>query len=119
MVDREQINVEEADGISIVRFISNKILDDMVVQKFGTELLALIEQSENKSVILDFESVDFLSSAALGHLIKLDKRAKASDSKLVLCNIKTSIYEVFTITRLDTVFNIKPTRDDAVAELKK
>ena len=117
MADTEQITVEDKEGVAVVRFTSNKILDDIIVQKFGEELLQLIEQGSSKKIVLDFDGVEFLSSAALGHLIKIDKRAKANDAKMVLCNIRPSIYEVFAITRLDTVFTMKPALDDAIAEI--
>ena len=117
MAETEQITVEDKDGVSVVRFTSNKILDEIVVQKFGEELLHLIEVEGSKKLVLNFEGVEFLSSAALGHLIKVEKRAKASEAKMALCNIRDSIYEVFAITRLDSVFNIKPGLDDAMAEV--
>ncbi len=117
MADTEQITVEDKEGVSVVRFTSNKILDDIIVQKFGEELLHLIEGESSKKVVLDFDGVEFLSSAALGHLIKVDKRAKSNEAKMVLCNIRDSIYEVFAITRLDTVFTIKPSLELAIAEI--
>ena len=68
-----------------------------------------------KKLVLNFSSVDFLSSAALGKLITLDKKMKAKSGKLKLCNIRPEIYEVFAITRLNRLFDIKDEEADALA----
>ena len=44
----------------------------------------------------------------------MDKKAKAAKSKLRLCCIKPEIYEVFEITRLNKIFDIKATQEDAL-----
>ena len=85
------------------------------MKRFGEELLSLVEVENRDKILLDFANVEFLSSAALGHLIKLEKRSKAKGAQLVLANIKDTIYEVFTITRLDKVFNIQKTLKDGLA----
>ncbi len=115
MSDYQQITTEENGDVTVVGFKTHKILDELHVKRFGEELLSLVEEDGKKSVLLDFENVEFLSSAALGHLIKLDKRAKSNDAKLVLANIRPTIYEVFTITRLDKMFNIQNTLADGMA----
>jgi anti-sigma B factor antagonist len=65
--------------------------------------------------VLNFSSVGFMSSAALGKLITLDKKVKAKGGVLKLCNIKPEIYEVFAITRLDRLFDIKKDESEALA----
>jgi hypothetical protein len=49
-------------------------------------------------------------SAALNKLIILDKKVKAHSGKRRLCNLKPEIYEVFAITRLNQLFDIKYTK---------
>ena len=46
------------------------------ILELGEELLHLVEQDGNKDLLLDFNSVEFLSSAALNKLIILDKKVK-------------------------------------------
>jgi anti-sigma B factor antagonist len=64
---------------------------------------------------LNFSSVDFLSSAALGKLITLEKRVRANNGVLKFSNIRPEIYEVFTITKLNRLFDIKDDEADALA----
>ena len=64
--------------------------------------------------MLNFSSVEFLSSAALGKLITLDKKVKVHNSKLKLSNIRPEIYEVFAITKLNKLFDIYDNEADAL-----
>ena len=52
--------------------------------------------------------------AALGKLITMDKKVKAAKGKLRLCCIRPEIYEVFEITRLNKIFDIRGTQEQAL-----
>ena len=67
------------------------------------------------SELLNFSNVEFLSSAALGKLITLDKKVKANGGRLKLSNIRPEIYEVFAITKLNKLFDIKDEEADALS----
>jgi anti-sigma B factor antagonist len=115
MSDYQQIRLTDVDGVTVVRFIHAKILDDMVIQQLGEELISLVTDEQRESLLLNFEGVQFLSSAALGKLIKLDKTIKSAGGKLKLACIRPEIYEVFTITKLDQQFDIKSDEAEALA----
>jgi anti-sigma B factor antagonist len=115
MSDLRRLEVSEVGDITVVRFIDRKILDAANIQELGDELFALVESEERKTLLLNFSNVEFLSSAALNKLIILDKKVKAVSGKLKLSNLKTEIREVFAITRLDQLFDIKDDEADALA----
>jgi anti-sigma B factor antagonist len=88
-----------------------------------------LEQLQGKTVFLDFQSVDFLSSRSLGTLIKFYKRCKGLRIPLKLCNLRKEIMEIFKITNLDRIFEIvgqrppeppdsPPTHGEVYAKLK-
>ncbi len=115
MSSYEQISVTEVDAVTVVHFTSAKILDDTVIQRMGEELLSLVNEDKKSSILLNFDGVEFLSSGALGKLIKLDKTVKVAGGKLKLACIKPEIYEVFSITKLDQQFDIKGDEAEAIA----
>ncbi len=115
MADFQQIQTSDVQGITVARFHSHKIIDDGQIQQMGSELLSLVEDQSCRALLLNFEGVNFLSSAALGKLIKLDKTVKNAGGKLKLCCIRPEIHEVFSITKLDRQFDIKETQEDAIA----
>lgn len=112
MSEMKQIQAEDVDGVKVVRFIQERILDEADIQQLGEELYSFGEES---ALLLNFSEVRFLSSAALGKLIKLDKKIKQGGGKLVLSNIRPEIEEIFSITRLDRLFVIKESQDEGLA----
>jgi anti-sigma B factor antagonist len=115
MVDHRRVEVSEVGEVTVVRFLDRKILDAANIQELGEELFALVEQESRKSLLLNFSSVEFLSSAALNKLIVLDKKVKAAGGVLKFCELKPEIYDVFVITRLNQLFDIKQSESDALA----
>ena len=115
MAERKRIKVSEMGDATIVRFLDRKILDEANIQELGQELFDLVEQDERKRVVLNFSTVEFLSSAALGKLITLNKKARSHGCQLKLSNVRPEIYEVFAITKLNKLFDIKEDETDALA----
>lgn len=112
-----RIDVSESANISVVRFTDQKIIDPEAIQELGQELFDLVEKDDRKKLVLNFSNVEFLSSAALGKLITFEKKAKRHDAVLILSNISPEIYQVFSITNLDKLFQIKDSEADALAVL--
>ena len=110
-----RLDVNEVGDVTVVRFRDHKIVEDINIQQLGQEMFRLIEVDGRDKLLLNFSSVDFLSSAALGKLITLDKKMKAHGGTLKLTNIRPEIYEVFTITKLTRLFDIKDDEADALA----
>jgi anti-sigma B factor antagonist len=100
--------------IRIVEFTNNKILDEANIAEIGSTLNALIDEMASPKLLLDFVTVDHLSSAALGMLINANNRIKQKNGKFRLANIKPQILEVFKITKLDKLFKIHNSREEAV-----
>jgi anti-sigma B factor antagonist len=65
--------------------------------------------------LLNFTDVEFLSSAALGKLITLDRKVKAAKGRLKMSNIRPEIFEVFQITKLNKVFDIRSDEAEAIS----
>lgn len=110
-----RIEVNEVGDVAVVRFVDRKILDEAAIGELGEELFALVENEKRSAVLLNFSDVEFLSSAALGKLITLDKKVKAAGGKLKFSNIRPQIYEVFAITKLNNLFDIKDDEAGALA----
>lgn len=115
MAGYRRLQVNDVGEVCVVRFRDQKIIEDINIQEWGQELFQLVDAENRQKLLLNFSGVDFLSSAALGKLITLDKKAKARGGILKLCNIRPEIYEVFAITKLNRLFDIKDDESDALA----
>ena len=109
-----RLDIDELDDVTIAKFIDKKILDETNIQIIGNQLFGLVDEDGRKKIVLDFTNVEYLSSAALGKLITMDKKVKAAKGLLRLCGIRPEIYEVFAITRLNKLFQIYDDQEKAL-----
>ena len=114
MTSNQRLEVSSVGDITTVRFVDRRILDATSIEELGDELFALVEQQRRQKLLINFTDVEFLSSAALNKLIILDKKVKTVKGKLVLCDLRPEINEVFAITRLDQLFKIEPNEKAAL-----
>jgi anti-sigma B factor antagonist len=111
---RPKIEVQESGDVTVVSFTDRKILDEQNIQSIGEQLYALVEDGGKRKMVLNFSRVEYLSSAALGKLITLNKKLQAAKGRLALCGIAPQLYEVFEITGLKKVFNIYDDEQEAL-----
>ena len=104
--ESKRLKIRERGDVTVVSFMDRKILDESNIEEIGRELLEMVQSRPGIKMMLDFENVQYLSSAALGKLITLNKRVAEKAGQLVLCSIKPQIYEVFQITKLNKIFDI-------------
>lgn len=114
MTDRRRTVVAQMGEVATVRFSDKKIVDSANIEEMGAEMMSLVDNEHLKHILLNFDGVEFLSSAALNKLILMDKKVKQVGGVLRLCNLRAEIMEVFTITRLNRVFDIRKTESEAL-----
>ncbi|MFO0857826.1 MAG: STAS domain-containing protein [Phycisphaerales bacterium] len=118
MPSDSRIRVKRVENVTQVEFLDRNILDEANIQLIGQEITALVDGENNPKLLINFQGVEHLSSAALGALIGINKRVSQKTGQLRLSNIDPQIYEVFTITRLNTLFKIHGTTDEAMKSFK-
>jgi anti-sigma B factor antagonist len=115
MTDVEsRLRIKDDAGVTRVEFIDRNILDEANIQAIGDEISGLIDQADTPKLLISFSNVDHLSSAALGTLITINNRVREKGGQLRLANIDAQIYEVFVITRLNKLFEIHQSTDEAL-----
>ncbi len=68
------------------------------------------------SLVLDLAKVDFIDSSGLGAILSVLKRMPKG-SELLICRLTDAVASMFMLTRMDRVFTICKTVDEAVATL--
>lgn len=112
---RSHLSVTNKRGVNIVEFADRKILDELCINEIRDELIGLVTDVEGVKLLLSFRNVEHLSSAALGVLITLYKLISEQRGQLRLADISPQIIEVFKITRLNRLFDIHDTTDQAMS----
>ncbi|MFK7871135.1 MAG: STAS domain-containing protein [Roseobacter sp.] len=68
-------------------------------------------------VVLDLSEVEFIDSSGLGAIVA-SLKFMGKDRKLALAGLTPTVQRVFQLTRMDSVFNVFPTLDGALTELR-
>ena len=69
-------------------------------------------------VVLDFSSVDIVTSSSLSKLLKLRKLLADCGHRLVFCGVAAATKGIFTITGLDGIFELVDDKFVALAGLQ-
>ena len=72
-------------------------------------------ETGNYSLVIDLSNVEFMDSAGLGQLVAGLKYCIHNGGDLVLVGINDTIRELLRITKLDTVFKVYQSEEDALA----
>lgn len=111
---RRRIEVEDVGDVTVVKFVDRRILDEQNIQLIGDQLFELVDDLGKRKLLLNFSNVEYLSSAALGKLITLNKKVRGVSGQVKLCKIKPEIREVFEITKLNKVLQIHDSEEKAL-----
>lgn len=110
----------ESNGDILTVYINElRLLDEMTIQQVYKEIMSVMEKTQEPNVLIHFGRVSFMSSSALGMLIRINKKCKEFKIALKLSNISPNIREVFKITGLEKVFDIYTDAADAQEAFKK
>jgi len=112
-----RLRVAVAGSATVVELTDRRILDELSINEIGEQISAMIAKSPSPKIVMDFSGVAHMSSSALGMLITLHKRIREKGGELRLCGIQPAILEVFVITRLNEIFAISQTREQALQTL--
>ncbi len=102
--NHQPAKVEKSGNVKIITFTGDEVRDFQSI--LAHELQGHLKDLTECHLLLDFTNVEYLSSVELGTLIALHKRVKASGGRLTLFNLNPQVYEVFTVTRLQTLLGI-------------
>ena len=102
----DDINQVEAARKATEKFA--RLLTELLGDVPGTEFHD-IGKISGASVRMDLAEMDWLSSVALNELISMNRHAKSRGLRFILENANDTIRGVFTLTRLERMFEFTPT----------
>jgi len=103
----------EKHNNSLILHVNEARVDMVVARKFRENLTGHIAEKPGK-IILDLEATEYFDSSALGALVAFMKEVKAYGGQLVLCNLSRSLYTLLKLSKLDQLFVISETLEEAI-----
>jgi anti-sigma B factor antagonist len=105
---RWNLNTEPVGNETRVYFTDPDVALDDTDTNFLTEgLTALVEESGHSRLLLDLSNVSYLNSSTLSMLLRLYKLVSARGGHISLLNPQPHIQEIFEITNLNRLFEIR------------
>lgn len=102
---------KDIDQTRIVHVDASRIDAAMAIQ-FKEEMRQLTRDAPER-VVLDLTQVDFIDSSGLGAIVAAMKHMGGA-SRMDLAGLSPTVSKVFRLTRMDTVFHLFDTLDQAV-----
>jgi anti-anti-sigma factor len=109
--------VEEREGDVLVLVPVGR-LDTTTSRDFEKKLLELVNGG-NVHYVIDFERLEYVSSAGLRVLVMLGKRLPGMGGSLVLSSLSPQVKEVFDIAGFTRIFQIVGDRKRALGEIER
>jgi len=107
--------------IKIVKDTTDHLLIEIEVSEanlgnsdlFKSQVVQLLDRHK-KTVIIDFSKVEYIDSSILGALVAILKHAMTIKQDIILVSLKKDVHDLLKLIRLDKVFKIYPSYNEAI-----
>ncbi len=106
-----QMSVKTANEVKVLAFEGS--LDTQTSPNVQAQLTQLIEGGDKK-ILVNFEKLQYISSAGLRVLLAAAKQLKTTDGELRICSLNEVVKEVFDISGFDRILPISASESEAL-----
>ena len=79
-------------------------------------MLDYVNLISRRRIVVDLSGVPYMDSSGVASLVKLLARIRKTGIELRLCGLTDRVRSIFEITRLDSVFQIYPSQQEALEQ---
>ena len=112
------LSIEGHDEI-VLAAVQCARLDEDLTRRMQEEVAAAASRVEGLPVVLDMSAVEFIPSLSLGALVKLLMDFKEKGRRFILAGVQPPIRGALAVTRLDKVFEMYNTVDEALSRIRQ
>ena len=109
-----QIETKNTGSVLVVK-PTEKRLDARAAVDFKEKMVSYISDG-HRQIALDLAEVDFIDSSGLGAIVSSLKKI-GTQGEMVICGVGETVMALFKLTRMDRVFRIHPSEEEAIATL--
>ncbi len=107
-----EVTVKEVNEVSVLSFEGN--LDTNTAPQAQEQIDQLIDGGSSK-ILINFNELNYISSAGLRVLLATAKKLKAASGDLKICGLNQTVQEVFDISGFSSILSVVATEEDALA----
>lgn len=110
-------NIIQKNPIAIFS-LYGELIDRNEGQRIMDEVNILSEEGQNK-FILELSELKYVNSTGLNVLINILTKSRKSGGDLVISGISKKVQELLLITKLNSVFNVTETTEEAIEKFNE
>ena len=103
---------KDASGVAVVQVDGQLIVGNR--QELKDLVQQALEQGERR-LLIDFSRTGYIDSSGLGALVSISKKNREAGGELRLSGLNEDLRSLFELTKLDTLFAIAETPQQALA----
>ena len=107
----------EPNPKAVVFHLKGEIIDKNQATGFLDEVGRLIASGKTR-FILELSELKYMNSSGLNVLVNTLTKARNAGGEVVVCNVSKKVTDLLVITKLDSIFRIEPTLEDALKKLQ-
>lgn len=105
--------IENKDNYFIAH-LEGRIMNDEVISDLIKAIVLALDKNIN--VILNLEKLSYLNSSGLNCFITILTKSRVKGGETIITNIPETINKLLIISKLNTVFEIRETLEEAITE---
>jgi anti-anti-sigma factor len=108
-----EFNIRSYNETIIICELSGRLLIDDEIN----QIIKRMEEFPNVNIVMNLEKLEYTSSSGLSLFVRLLTRTRIQDKKIVLTNLQANVKKLFNITKLDDIFIIFDSENEAINSL--
>jgi anti-sigma B factor antagonist len=104
--------VDQKDKVAV---ISSKIekLDAIHAPELKSEIV-MLNKAGVKNIVMDLSETRYIDSSGLSAVLVANRLCRDANGSFVLCGLQETVNKLITISQLQSVLKITPTRNEAI-----
>jgi anti-sigma B factor antagonist len=103
---------KDASGVAVLQVEGQLIVGNRLELK---ELVQVALDKGERRLLIDFSRTGYIDSSGLGALVSISKKIREAGGELRLSGLNEDLRSLFELTKLDTLFAIAETPQQALA----
>jgi len=110
-------HISEENGFQILK-LSGELIDKHQAVELMKTIDTMLDTDKNKWAI-DLSDLKYMNSSGLNVLIQILTRTRNKGGESVIFNVSKKVNELLVITKLNTLFKVSTTKEEAFEKLGK
>lgn len=102
----------------LVVSLEGKVLEETILKQLLSDIEGKLSQVKGKLVI-NLERLDYINSTGISFFIKALTKSRVHNGDMVLSGAQGSVLSIVTISKMNEVFSMTETIEDAIDKFKK